>query len=192
MSRKETDRHIIWSDANLDIEDWREGYKDYLEANELDLNPNDEDAIYLWMCETNGEYLEDERANLNIQLPEEILVIADLGLWNGRPMGYKEIPSGNIKDCLYSDTDYTEWYVDKYGDLRADAIHHDGTNHYLYRVYKDSATETQRENLKEKIYCGKATRADITRVTRRLGDEIGKVYGWNFPQHKRTKERSER
>ena len=192
MSRKETDRHIIWSDANLDIEDWREGYKDYLEANELDLNPNDEDAIYLWMCETNCEYLEDERANLNIQLPEEILVIADLGLWNGRPMGYKEIPSGNIKDCLYSDTDYTEWYVDKYGDLRADAIHHDGTNHYLYRVYKDSATETQRENLKEKIYCGKATRADITRVTRRLGDEIGKVYGWNFPQHKRTKERSER
>ena len=192
MSRKETDRHIIWSDANLDIEDWREGYKDYLEANELDLNPNDEDAIYLWMCETNGEYLEDERANLNIQLPEEILVIADLGLWNGRPMGYKEIPSGNIKDCLYSDTDYTEWYVDKYGDLRADAIHHDGTNHYLYRVYKASATETQRENLKEKIYCGKATRADITRVTRRLGDEIGKVYGWDFPQHTRTKERSER
>ena len=30
------------------------------------------------------------------------------------------IDSGNIKNCLYSDTDYTEWYVDKYGDLRAD------------------------------------------------------------------------
>jgi hypothetical protein len=29
---------------------------------------------------------------------------------------------------------------------------------------------------------GMATRADITRVTRRLGDEIGKVYGWDFPQ----------
>ena len=133
MSRKETDRHIVWSDRDLNIDDWREGYKEYLEANELDLDPNDADAIYQWMCETNSEYLEDERANLNIQLPQEILVIADLGLWNGRPMGYKEIPSGNIKDCLYSDTDYTEWYVDKYGDLRADAIHHDGTNHYLYR-----------------------------------------------------------
>ena len=35
-------------------------------------------------------------------------------------MGYKMIDSGNIKDCLYSDTDYTEWYADKYGDLRAD------------------------------------------------------------------------
>ncbi|MBC5727823.1 hypothetical protein H8R91_04660 [Ruminococcus sp. NSJ-71] len=38
----------------------------------------------------------------------------------GGVMGYKMIDSGNIKDCLYSDTDYTEWYVDKYGDLRAD------------------------------------------------------------------------
>ena len=85
-------------------------------------------------------------------------------------MGYKDIPSGNIRDCLYSDTDYTEWYVDKYGDLRADASHHDGTNHYLYRVFKENVTETQMENLKDKIYYGKATRADITRVTRRLGD----------------------
>ena len=193
MNRNETtDRHIIWSDVNLDIDDWREGYKEFLEANELDADPNDENAIYEWMCETNGEYLNDERMNLDIQMPQEILVIADLGLWNGRPMGYKEITSGNIKDCLYSDTDYTEWYVDKYGDLRADAIHHDGTNHYLYRVYKDSATETQRENLKNKLYCGKATRADITRITKRLGDEIGKVYGWDFPQYGRTQERSER
>ena len=193
MNRNETtDRHIIWSDVNLDIDDWREGYKEFLEANELDADPNDENAIYEWMCETNGEYLNDERMNLDIQMPQEILVIADLGLWNGRPMGYKEITSGNIKDCLYSDTDYTEWYVDKYGDLRAEAIHHDGTNHYLYRVYKDSATETQRENLKNKLYCGKATRADITRITKRLGDEIGKVYGWDFPQYGRTQERSER
>ena len=38
----------------------------------------------------------------------------------GGVMGYKMIDSGNIKDCLYSDTDYTEWYADKYGDLRAD------------------------------------------------------------------------
>lgn len=38
----------------------------------------------------------------------------------GGVMGYKMIDAGNIKDCLYSDTDYTEWYVDKYGGLRAD------------------------------------------------------------------------
>ena len=65
-----------------------------------------------------------------------------------------------------------------YGDLRADAVHHDGTNHYLYRVFKDGVTDTQIENLQDKIYNGKATRADITRVTKRLGDDIAGVYGF--------------
>ncbi len=183
------DRHIVWSDQNLDIEDWREDYKEYLEANNLDLDPNDENAIYEWMVETNGEYLSDERVNLNIQLSQPIIVIGDLGRWNGRVMGYKMIDSGNIKDCLYSDTDFTEWYVDKYGDFRADAIHHDGTNHYLYRVFKDGVTESQIERLQDKIYMGKATRADITRVTKRLGDEIGRVYGWDFPKNRTAIER---
>ena len=184
-----SDRHIVWSDQNLNIEDWREGYKEYLEANDLGLDPNDENAIYEWMVETNGEYLSDERMNLNIQLSQPIIVIGDLGRWNGRVMGYKMIDSGNIKDCLYSDTDFTEWYVDKYGDLRADAIHHDGTNHYLYRVFKDGVTESQIERLQDKIYMGKATRADITRITKRLGDEIGRVYGWNFPKNRTAIER---
>jgi hypothetical protein len=140
------------------------------------------------MCETNADYLSDERVNLNIQLSQPILVIADLGLWNGRRMGYKEIPSGNIRDCLSGGYDYTTWYVDKKGDFRCDDIHHDGTNHYLYRVYKDGVSEYQKDRLKEKLYEGTATRADVTRITRRLGDEIGKVYGWDFPTHQRNEQ----
>ncbi|MFR7743908.1 MAG: hypothetical protein ACLU3I_11920 [Acutalibacteraceae bacterium] len=50
----------------------------------------------------------------------------------------------------------TEWYVDKNGDLRADAIHHDGTNHYLYRVFKNGISETQMDNLCAKICHGQA------------------------------------
>lgn len=189
---KAIDRHIIWSDVSLDPDDWRDGYKDFLEENELDGDPNNEDELYQWMVETNADYLDDERMNLNIQLSQPIIVVGDLGLWHGRVMGYRMINSGNIKDCLFSDTDMTEWYVDKYGDLRADAIHHDGTNHYLYRVFKDGVSETQIENLQEKVYRGRATRADITRLTKRLGDDIAKVYGWNIPKQRTTQERSER
>ena len=53
---------------------------------------------------------------------------------------------------------------------------------YLYRAYKDGVSDTQIENLKEKLYWGIATRADITRVTRRLGDEIAPVYGFPIPR----------
>ncbi|MCR5825904.1 MAG: hypothetical protein K6G54_05015 [Oscillospiraceae bacterium] len=172
--------HLIWSNHNLNYEDWKED----LEQEYPDLS---DDERYERMLEINNGYLDDARADLNIQMSQPILVIADLGLWNGRRHGYREIKSGNIRDCLYSQYDYTTWYVDRLGDLRCDDVHHDGTNHYLYRVFKDGASETQRERLKERLYDGTATRADITRVTRRLGDEIGKVYGWRFPQPARAK-----
>ena len=103
-------------------------------------------------------------------------------------MGYKEIESGNIRDCLYTerDIDRATWFVDKNGDFRCEAVHHDGTNYYLYRVYKDGVTDTQIDNLKEKIYHGTATRKDIVRVTRRLGDEIAKVHGFPIPRQRQA------
>ena len=169
------DRHIIWSNYDLDDEDWR----DDLEAEYPELT---EDQRIALMYEINGDYLDDERVNLNIQLSQPILVIGDLGLWYGRRSGYKEIESGNIRDCLYADTDYSTWYVDRLGDLRCDAIHHDGTDHYLYRAYKDGVRESQIELLKDKLYRGIATRADVTRITRRLGDDIARVYGFSIPR----------
>ena len=161
-------RFTIWSNI-LDYDEW----KDDLEEQYPDYS---DEARYSLMYDINNEYLEDERMNLNIQLDRPILVIADFGLWNGRLSGYKEIKSGRISDCLYSDTDYSTWYVDGYGDLRCDAVHHDGTNHYLYRTYKENASDTQIENLKNKIYEGTVTRRDITRVTRRIGDAIAELY----------------
>ena len=104
QATRPSDRHIIWSNQSLDVDDWREDYKEFLEANELDDDPNDEQALYEWMEETNYEYLSDERVNLNVQLSQPIIVIGDIGRWNGRVMGYKDIPSGNIKDCLYADS----------------------------------------------------------------------------------------
>lgn len=173
MSNKIDKHFIIWSDINLDFEDW----KDDLSEQYPDLS---EEELMQIMYERNNDYLLDERMNLNIQLSQPIIVIGDIGMWNGRVMGYKDISSGNIKDCLYTDDDYAEWYIDKYGDFRADAIHHDGTNHYLYRVFKNNISETQMENLRNKIYYKKITRADITRLTRRLGDEIAAVYGFKI------------
>lgn len=92
--------HLIWSNYDIDYEDWR----DDLEAEHPDMT---EDERISLMYDINNDYLDDERCNLDIQLSRPILIIGDLGRWNGRVMGYKEIKSGNIKDCLYSDTDYS-------------------------------------------------------------------------------------
>lgn len=173
------EKHVIWSSFELDEEEWMRE----IEASCPDLS---EEERFSLIAQINADHLEDERINLNIQLSQPILMVADLGLWYGRRTGYREIQSGNIRDCLYSEMDYATWYVDRRGDLCCDAIHHDGTNHYLYRVYKDDARESQIDLLKEKLYNGTATRADITRVTRRLGDEIAKVYGFSIPRQRQV------
>ena len=72
--------HLIWSNYDIDYEDWRE----YMEEEFPNLS---EDERYQKMLEINDGYLDDERMNLNIQLSEPILLIADLGLWNGRHNG---------------------------------------------------------------------------------------------------------
>lgn len=175
--------HLIWT-SDPDYEDWQEE----LEADMPDASEKERKEF---MYAANSDTLQFEREELSHQYPQEILVIADLGLWNGRRMAYKEIESGKLSDCFEPsrDTLNIRWYVDRNGDLRCDDSHHDGTNHYLYRVWKDGISENQKENLREKIYNGVATRYDITRATERLGDEIGRVYGWTFPTRHPARER---
>lgn len=171
------EKHTIWSNYHLDFKDWESDLKEQYPG-------KTENELISLMYRTNSDYLSDERNNLNIQLPREIIIIADIGRWNGRFSGYKVIDSGNIKDCFYSQCDMNEWFVDEKGDLRCDAYHHDGTNHYLYRTYKDNVTDEQMNRFNSKIYNKTFTRADIERVTNRLGDEIGKIYGWEFSKEK--------
>ncbi len=108
-------RHIIWSN-DIDYDDWREDleeqYPDLTEAERMEL-----------MYELNGDYLDDERSNLDIQLsvPFSLSVIWDFGTaaaWDIRKFE-RQHPG-----CLYSerDIDYSTWYVDKNGDFRCDAI----------------------------------------------------------------------
>ena len=174
-------KYVIWGDVNMDYDKWDADIK----AEHPDMSEVDRIAL---MYEMNSLYLEDERVNLDIQLPREIIIIADLGRWDGRKQGYKMIESGNIKDCLYSNCDYNEWYVDKKGDLRCIAQHHDGTNYYLYRAIKENATDDQVSRLQNRIYNREVTKSDISRVTERLGDKIGAVYGWEFPKTSKSKD----
>ena len=169
-------KRVIWSNIDLNIEDWKDGYKEYLEMNDMDdADPNDEDAIYEWMCETNDEYFEDEYVNLNREVDGRILVIADLGLWNGRKQGYK-ILGTNIHDILYSgQCDYMEFYGDGY-NIRCTAHHHDGVNRLLYRVIRE---DRNIDNLLNAIYNGEEITNDkLNYYTKSLYKDVAKVYGW--------------
>lgn len=179
-------KHMIWSNYDLDPKDWR----NFLEDN--DLLEADEWEQYDAISDMNYEYLEDERHafryiqknRLDIRMNGYndygcILAIADLGLWNGRCSGYKEISS--LEDILYSDCDYCEWWCDS--QLRGRMSHHDGTNYVTYVFFSgrtDGYNNTRGEDkFLDDLYEGRPiSKARFHKYTRSIAPYIKQYYGW--------------
>lgn len=168
-------KHLtIWSNRNIDLDEWKESYKEFIEANELDEDPNDEYKLWDYIHEMLGYYLDDEIANLNKITEGRILAIADLGLWHGRVQGYR-IFGNNVNSILRPEWDYHEWYSDGY-NIKGVAVHHDGTNFYEYRVIRE---DRNIQNLLDAIYNGeKISRKKLNYYTKSLHPYVAKVYGW--------------
>ena len=169
--------HHIWQNYELNLEDWKEGLLENREINGLPTDVDD-DTLTEEMYELNNNYLDDECMNLNIRTEGRIVCIADIGLWNGRRLGYK-LYGHNIGECLefFGSCDYADFYVDRY-DFRCKQTHHDASTYAVFRELKPNLSSDQVDNFLWKIYNGKATQKDITRYTNSLKERIKKVYGW--------------
>jgi hypothetical protein len=163
-------KHLIWQNYDIDIKNY-DGCTDNWDEME-------DDDKQEYASELNSMYLDDERINLNIELDNSILVIADLGLWNGRKQGYRIIGS-NIKDILEFNRscDYAEWYSDGY-NIKGKQSHHDGTNYFEYREIR---TNRNIDNLTEKIYNGdEISRKTLNYYTKSIAPKVAKLYGWKI------------
>ena len=180
MSKKNTNKHTVWSNYELNLEDWIDGIKENLDINGINYSNWSREKFEKEMWEFSNEYFHDEQANLNIPTEERIIAIVDLGLWNGRRTGYKLKDEKNIRACLSFDADcgYGEWWVDSHNNLRSKQTHHDGTNYTLYREVKSEISSDQLDNFLWKLYRGEATSKDITKYTRAIGKQVRNVYGW--------------
>lgn len=170
------EKYVIWSNENLDYDrDWKEDLeRDFPNASESE-------RVQL-MYEINDEYLESDRATLDVELENPIIIIGQLGLWCGSAIGYKELKSRNLSDCFQFEQDdvYATWYIDNLGDLKCRGVHHDGTNTYLYRMIKPNTTDEQFANFMKKILTRKVTRKDITRYTSSIGKIVADTYGFKI------------
>lgn len=164
-------KRIIWSNIDINPEDWKYAYKEDAELNEDTENENN---LWNYIYETLGHCLDAERVSLNKNTDGRILVIASLGLWDGRKQAYKILP-GNIARILSDAADYVEWYSDGY-NIKATASHHDGTNFYEYRVIRE---DRNIQNLLDAIYNGEQiTRKKLNYYTKSLHPYVAKIYGW--------------
>jgi hypothetical protein len=167
-------KRTIWSNRNINPEDWIEGYKETAEINGWDEDTDNENNLWDYIHETLEMYLDDEMANLNVPTDGRILVIGSLGLWDGRKQGYKILGS-NANEIFSSRYDYTEWYSDGY-NIHGIDVHHDGVNYYEYRVIRE---DRNIQNLLDAICNGEEiSRKKLNYYTKSLHPYAAKVYGW--------------
>ena len=195
-------KNLIWSNYydDIDVDAWRDVFADEIsydydldnpeEKAEYEERVNNDDEVFDYALGMNNDQFEEEVDMLSdIKYPKGILVIADLGLWNGNVTGYKVIESGELEDCFESNDDYVRWYVDNDDEFAYDGSNHDGSNHYIYRAIREDVDEELLDKLYDIIYNGKYRSNRGTNVgktinkfmldecTRKIGPDILRVYG---------------
>lgn len=165
-------KHYIWQNTDLNIDDWRDAYLEFCDFNNV--TAGDDAALYDWMIDTNLNYFDDERYNLNKQIDAKIICIADIGRWNGRAAGYR-ILNNNLNSILNVVDDFIEYYGDG-ENILATGSHHDGTNYYIFRAIRPGRNI---DNFLNDIYNGeKITAQKLNYYTRSIYKDVATVYGW--------------
>ena len=166
-------KHYIWQNTDLNIEEWRDGYLEFCEFNNI--TPGDDGALLEWMEDTNYNYLDDEYYNLNKTIDGDIIIIADIGRWDGRATGARICKTRNLNEILNIRDPYFEIYGDG-KNILATGSHHDGVNYYLFRAIRPGRDP---KKLLNAIYNGeKITPAQINYYTRSIYNDVKNIYGW--------------
>lgn len=134
--------------------------------------------IYDSDTDTDGFTFTGESANLATKKTKRnIIVIADLGLWDGRHMGYKVLSAGSLSKILSvtQGDSFKLYYDDETDNVVMEDSHHDGTNVYTFR---EARAKVDYDGLLDLIYFEKATEDDIDKYTTALGKYVRKIYGW--------------
>ena len=169
--------NVIWKSYGMldlkEIENFEKHARENLEANEVE--DITEDKIQQEVYENIDMFFEDEIGNLDKKLPNNIIAIADMGLWSGRVQGYKVL--GNNLNEVVSSTigcDEKEVYCDAY-NVRAVGYHHDGRNYVLYRELRE---DRNIDNFLEKIYNNETiSSSTLNYYTKSLRPYIKDIYG---------------
>lgn len=157
-------KHVIWSNGYDEIE----AIANDIMAEEPEV---EEDEAWGRAYAINSDYLDDERVNLDKYIGD-IIIIGTLGLWNGMRYGWRHMDEGTNLNKILSTScgDYVTWYVED-GELMCEDIHHDGTNHYMYRTIKEGIHPWE---LSERVAEGE----DIRDLTEPMGHYVAEIYGW--------------
>ena len=166
-------KRIIFDNWDVSIDDYAEYFEELQQDENRQFTETEKWDLFYEELETNYE---DEKSNLDVYLDNNIVAIADLGLWNGRRSGYN-ILNNNLNSILNGfNCDYMQVYQDRH-NVRSKCIHHDGTNYILFRMLRPGLSFSQIDNFQEKLCTGTLSARDLRRYTVSLNKFIDNIYG---------------
>lgn len=134
----------------------------------------DDDEVQERFNEDVWDMYDCEKANLDKELPNKVIAIADIGRWDGRHHGGLILKS-NLNAVLYiGDCDDINVYWDRY-NVQSIMAHHDGRHYVTYRMVKEGVDPDWL--LDKHVYGEGLTSQEITRYTKSLVPFVQEVYG---------------
>ena len=168
------EKKIIWSNRF----DWDE-FKKWREEMLADPDTNEEWATEEAYQDEIDEWLHCEQDNLDVDVDGFIVCFASLGLWNGRFNAVCRLKGKKVNDIFQMiqgrDIDTYEFFCDE-NDVKANGIHHDGTNTYMFRIIDNP---DQWDEIVERFSAdNELTEDEFVKMTTPLRPYVAAVYGW--------------
>ena len=143
--KKESKKHIIYSSDpyNFNEDEMRESWLETAEVNNWEIpenGPSDDELWQEWYDQNERDWDDIESEVKYHDERGSYLIIASLGLWNGRFDGGKIINGylNRVIRACFEDYNKVYWQ-DK--NLKVEATHHDGTNYFIIKKLTDRGIE---------------------------------------------------
>ena len=168
-------KHMIYDSYwYLDNDRDSEMFKGYLE--DYGMN-NTEDNYWDFVNEESATMVDDVKTNLkSLVFDNGIVCLGEIEFWDGSRKAYKSIGNNlsNIFNVI-SSWDWVKFYVED-EDLKGRESHHDGTNFYMFRAWREGVEESKKEEALSQWLKGSPSM--VEKLTEPLGDYVKKIYGW--------------
>lgn len=157
-----------------------EGYEDFIREE----YPEIEEGSNTWWDILNDEmciWYEDELSNLST-VKGDFIALADLGRWNGRHIGYKEIGYKRLDEAVkeLNHRDYMDitFGIEDDNEFVYEGHHHDATDYITLREWRKGLSDEAKERFLDKVYEGTVTEKAMRWYTKSIANKTKAIFGW--------------
>ena len=157
-----------------------EGYEEFIKEEYPDI---EEGSMHYWdiINDQMTMWYEDELMNIST-VKGDFIALADLGRWNGRRIGYKEVKADTLDEAVKEVfcRDYMDivFGIEDDDEFVYEGHHHDATDYITIREWRKGLSDEAKERFLDTLYEGTVTEKAMRWYTKTIAPKVRRVYGW--------------